>query len=82
MPLTFDSVPQIKLNYDDNIVDDNDKSIGKLRGIVGQHGLGLMRINESVNAQTIKLSNIIIKTNKPFWWPLESPTEKINIANK
>lgn len=82
MPLTFDQIPQIKLSYDDNIVDDNDKSIGKLRGFVGQRGLGLMRVIESVNAKTIKLTNLLVKTKKPYWWPLESRTEKINLANK
>lgn len=78
MPLKFDELPEdLKFNYDDNIVNENDKPVGKLRGIAGQYGLGLMRIAETVSAESIKLSNVGVKTARPQWWPLESRFDKI-----
>ncbi|XP_065221074.1 putative transferase CAF17 homolog, mitochondrial isoform X2 [Planococcus citri] len=66
----------------DSIVETEDwKKVGKLRGILGNCGLALLRITESLqNATKLKISNVPALTYKPYWWPQEQPVEKDSSA--
>ncbi|XP_034941269.1 putative transferase CAF17 homolog, mitochondrial [Chelonus insularis] len=78
MPLIFEEV-QNNFNYDENIVDNNGKTVGKFRGVEGKYGLGLMRVSETINAQSLKILNKSLQVIKPCWWPVESQKEKIKV---
>ncbi|XP_073997220.1 putative transferase CAF17 homolog, mitochondrial [Rhodnius prolixus] len=74
MPLEFQSVPE-NVSLDDPIIDSSNlksSTIGKLRGIIGNLGLGLMRVSETLSSTNLKLGNISTKCSKPPWWPAES----------
>lgn len=75
MPITLDSAPPVSLEYDQSIINESGKAVGKLKGHVKQHGLGLVRIAEALSAQeNLRISEFRGKVSKPFWWPQE--TEK------
>ncbi|KOX71080.1 hypothetical protein WN51_03621 [Melipona quadrifasciata] len=78
MPLLFSEIPNKSLSYDDKIVNESGNAVGKFRGIESQYGLGLMRIIESLNAQSLTISNIKLKVLKPIWWPQESQKVSVN----
>lgn len=71
MPLIFDSIVDKLLVYDEKILDESNNVVGKFRGYIDKYGLGLMRINESLNAQQLNVLGINLKVNKPVWWPQE-----------
>lgn len=74
MPLRFDG----EISYSENLdieSDDNPK-IGKLRGVCGNRGIGLLRIEPALKAEKLKINNISCKTNRPDWWPQEAPNIK------
>ncbi|XP_074103756.1 putative transferase CAF17 homolog, mitochondrial [Cotesia typhae] len=72
MSLIFDESIEKNFEYDENIIDNNGKSVGKFRGVVNKYGLGLMRITESRNATSLSILNKSLKINKPHWWPMDS----------
>lgn len=71
MPLLFNEIPNKSFSYDEKIINETGNVVGKFRGIKNQYGLGLMRINDSLNAQSLTISNIKLKVSKPIWWPQE-----------
>lgn len=80
MPINFDSEPLGSLEYDENVTNETDKVVGKLKGHVKENGLGLMRIVESLAAQTLKVSGLKGKTWKPIWWAQEISKERSSLA--
>lgn len=77
MPLVF-SGDASSLDYDTNIINEKGKSVGKVRGIDGQYGVGLLRIKECLAAEILKANDIVVKTFRPPWWPIEASKEKMN----
>ncbi|XP_023018729.2 putative transferase CAF17 homolog, mitochondrial [Leptinotarsa decemlineata] len=77
MPLYFKSVPT-KLPVDSIIIHQT-KNIGKLRGVEGNLGLALLRVSSALEFGNITVGNGIASVQKPHWWPLEAPKEKINM---
>lgn len=70
MPLILSSVPDQELEQDSIIVTEDEKIVGKLRGLYENYGIALLRINETLeNASKLKLNGISAITYKPFWWP-------------
>jgi len=70
MPLIFEK--NIVINSKDSAVDiknEAKQSVGKLRNISGNYGLGLMRIEQTMAAKTLNYNENPCKTEKPFWWP-------------
>jgi len=53
-------------------------SVGKLRGVEKDSGLGLMRITEALECRRFKVGNIEGETFRPFWWPQELPKERVD----
>ncbi|XP_065221073.1 putative transferase CAF17 homolog, mitochondrial isoform X1 [Planococcus citri] len=81
MPLILSSVPECELTQDSIVETEDWKKVGKLRGILGNCGLALLRITESLqNATKLKISNVPALTYKPYWWPQEQPVEKDSSA--
>lgn len=74
MPLQFDG----EINYSENldIESDENPKIGKLRGVCGNKGIGLLRIEQALKADSLKINNILCKTKRPDWWPQEAPNIK------
>lgn len=71
MPLIFDNIANKSLAYDEKILNESSNVVGKFRGYSGKYGLGLMRINESLSASQLIVSDINVKVIKPAWWPQE-----------
>lgn len=82
MPLLFNEVPNQSLSYDEKIINESGNVVGKFRGIENQYGLGLMRIIESLNAQSLSISDIKLKVSKPTWWPQESRMQNASVDRK
>lgn len=81
MPLAFENVADQPLAYDDKILDQSGKAVGKFRGYVEKYGLGLMRINESLGAQRLNVAGSNVKVMKPAWWPQESQKETVSVKD-
>ncbi|XP_033324364.1 iron-sulfur cluster assembly factor IBA57, mitochondrial [Megalopta genalis] len=82
MPLLFDQVPNKSISYDEKIVDESGKVIGKFRGSEKEYGLGLMRIKESLNAKSLSVLGMKLKISTPNWWPQELQTESASANRK
>ncbi|EFN87746.1 Putative transferase C1orf69, mitochondrial [Harpegnathos saltator] len=78
MPLTFENIADKPLSYDEKILDQSGNVVGKFRGYTEKHGLGLMRINESLSAQQLNVAGVNVKVTKPAWWPQEPQKETIS----
>lgn len=78
MPLIFDEAPEKALEYDEKIIDDSGKVVGKFRGRENEYGLGLMRITEALNAKQLTVAGLSLKVKKPLWWPQESQKEEVS----
>lgn len=72
MPLTFDK--PISFKHDDpfDVKNQDNQSMGKVRNVIGQHGLGLLRIEQAIAASELTLNENKCSTAKPSWWPIEA----------
>ncbi|KAK7072809.1 Iron-sulfur clusters incorporation protein [Halocaridina rubra] len=75
MPLSFSSDAS-DLPFDVNVLNEKGKAVGKVRGICGQVGIGLMRIEECLAAHELKAEGFTVQTYKPAWWPYEASKER------
>lgn len=77
MPIKFNQ--QISENIDLNTVisaSNNPKSnLGKLKAVMNDHGLGLIRVKEALDAKVICIDKYSAEPLKPSWWPMEAPKE-------
>lgn len=69
------------------VMDEDGKKVGKLYGHRRRHGIGLLRIQESLHSKKHLIlkgskSQINVTTNKPFWWPHEAPKENISVRSE
>lgn len=77
MPIKFIE-PISKTIEKDSVISasDNPKSnLGKLKGVVRNYGIGLVRIKEALDAKTLNVSSYSAEALKPAWWPIEAPKE-------
>uniref|UniRef100_A0A182LV18 CAF17 C-terminal domain-containing protein n=1 Tax=Anopheles culicifacies TaxID=139723 RepID=A0A182LV18_9DIPT len=84
MPLVFESEPKISVDrealHDAEIKNGEGTVVGKLRGLVGKHGIGLLRIEKILPGGELTLSipgapnAIPCRTSRPSWWPKELNT--------
>lgn len=79
MPLYFTKVPS-KLPEENRIVHKGN-SLGKLRGVEADVGLGLLRIDKALECGEFSVGDGVARTVKPNWWPLESPKERVTLGN-
>lgn len=77
MPIKFIE-PISKTIEKDSVISasDNPKSnLGKLKGVVRNYGIGLVRIKEALDAKTLNVRSYSAEALKPAWWPIEAPKE-------
>lgn len=80
MPLFFDKRMLYKPAKNEPIIA-NDNNIGKLRGFEEDSGIALLRIQPALEAGKLRFSNkILLETQRPHWWPVELPKEKVAAA--
>ncbi|KAL8581785.1 hypothetical protein ACOMHN_043203 [Nucella lapillus] len=73
LPLVFDSPPS-GVDPDAPISTDKGRAAGKLRGLVGNRGLGLVRLehhNKPLFVSAKDGSKVPLTTYRPGWWPEE-----------
>lgn len=80
MPLKFsEEVADLEL---DSVITASNKpksNLGKLKGIAGNTGLGLVRIKEALEANGMNIGKYTVEVEKPGWWPIEAPKEKVTL---
>ncbi|XP_064480862.1 putative transferase CAF17 homolog, mitochondrial [Ornithodoros turicata] len=69
-------MPIVSLDYvlsdvpcDAPVKDQGGHTVGKYRAGLGQCGLGLLRVEESVKAQVLTVNSVRVSTARPGWWP-------------
>lgn len=67
MPIIFEKNVVMTENVD--IKNEEKQSVGKLRNVSENYGLGLMRIEPTVAAKSLNYNENPCRTEKPFWWP-------------
>lgn len=72
MPLVFPSDSQEPVAVDAPVVNEKGKTVGKVRGIDGEFGIALLRVEECLNAKNLMVNNIPVQTFRPPWWPIEA----------
>ena len=72
MPLTFDKPIVLKPEEPVDIKSEDNKVVGKVRNVIGQHGLGLLRLEEALAATQLHLNENKCRTERPYWWPVEA----------
>lgn len=77
MPLIF-SRDVSDLPFDASIINEKGKTVGKVRGSKGEHGIGLLRIDECLDAKVLMVNDVPVHTFKPAWWPYEASKERKN----
>lgn len=77
MPLYFTKVP--KEFPKDQIILHEKENLGKLRGVEGDVGLALLRINKALNFGEINVGDGVAKVIRPTWWPIEAAKERAAI---
>lgn len=72
MPLTFEKPISFKAGEVSEVKNEENQSVGKVRNVVGLHGLGLLRVEQVVAAKQLTLNENKLYTEKPPWWPIEA----------
>ena len=75
MPLAF-SGDASKLPFDSSVTNEKGKAVGKVRGVDGHFGIGLMRIEECMTAEKLTVENLDVTTFRPTWWPFKAAKER------
>lgn len=57
------------------ILNETDKPVGKVRGVEGMLALGLLRVSEVLSAKRLSLGSTKVQTMRPNWWPTQAPKE-------
>lgn len=77
MPIRFTAAVADHIERDSVISASKDpkSKLGKLKGVINNYGLGLVRIKEALDAKTLNIGNYSAEPLKPSWWPFEAPKE-------
>ena len=54
-----------------NVVTEKGKKVGKIKRLEGRVGLGLLRLKESLEAESLSLEGVGVSVVRPRWWPAE-----------
>lgn len=79
MPLYFhdENVGDIAV---DTVVKNGEKNVGKLRGVVKNIGVGLLRIANVGGNQILTVNSLKCHTFKPIWWPVDKTVTDKDVA--
>lgn len=72
MPLIFEQPISFKAEEGVDVKNEENQSVGKVRNVIGQHGLGLLRVEQVVAATRLTMNENKLVTAKPSWWPVEA----------
>lgn len=72
MPLTFETNISFKLDEPVDVKNEDNQSVGKVRNVIGKHGLALLRIEPAMAAKQLTLNENKCQTARPSWWPVEA----------
>jgi len=72
MPLTFDNQINFKPEEPNDVKNESSTAVGKVRNVIGRHGLGLLRIEQVLAAKQLSLNENRCHTERPSWWPVEA----------
>lgn len=56
-------------SYNEPIVNEQGVTIGKLRGIQNEYGIGLLKTDLALSSKQLKIGNLKVFTYRPIWWP-------------
>lgn len=63
------------------ILNGKKRPVGKVRGLHGNLGIALFRVEETLSASTLTLNDTLITVSKPSWWPVEA-SKDISLGRK
>lgn len=70
MPITFsEKIACSEMNIPILLENGPVNPVGWVKGIEENVGIGLLRIEEALNAPNLKVLDKLSRTNRPFWWP-------------
>jgi len=69
LPLQLLDLPNNQPDSDESVLNEAGKPVGKLRRLVGNYGLGLLRLQETFSASSLTCAGLPVTTWKPDWWP-------------
>lgn len=72
MPLFFEKPINFKLDEPVDVKNEENGAMGKVRNVIGQTGLGLLRIEQVLAAKQLTLNENRLRTEKPSWWRVEA----------
>lgn len=74
MPLVFeDNAAGLEC---DALITSNGKSVGKVKAVQNDIGLGLLRIDDVLKSDKLLVGDVPCKSYRPFWWPAQAPKER------
>lgn len=80
MPLKFcEEVSNLEMDSVISVSNNPKANLGKLKGVLGNFGLGLVRIKEALEAQGLSVGKYAVGVEKPAWWPIAAPKEKASL---
>ena len=53
-------------------MNEKNKNVGKIKRVISNVGLGLMRLKETFESESLTANNINVVASKPSWWPTNS----------
>lgn len=74
MPLFFEKTIE---NVNDQQILINKNRLGKIRGVIDNVGLGLIRTDLLENVENLQINGVNFIIGKPFWWPIEAPKQTV-----
>ena len=72
VPLTLSEDVPDSLDLEQvNVLTETGKKVGKIKRLEGRVGLGLLRLKESLEAESLSLEGVGVSVVRPDWWPAE-----------
>ena len=69
LPLQFRGQLAMSEGEELSVVNDKGKNVGKVKKVMGDIGMGLMRLKESFEAEKLLVNNVEVVVSRPGWWP-------------
>lgn len=78
MPLRLGSNSTVvsDLPIDSPIAGGDGQSVGKLRGVRNQYAIGILRVEQALKSEVLKIGGTEATTCRPSWWPIVSGENK------
>lgn len=70
MPIRLNDESKSTIGLDAPITNDNNKAIGKLKGIRKANAVGLLRIDLALQSKSLSIGDLKGTASRPSWWPV------------